>query len=215
MRRALPLLTLLACAAPDASEATMPDPGPGPTCTSLFDFSDPGDRAAWAAQNDTVMGGNSDGTVVETDASIVFVGDLVTRGGGFVQVQAPLPEGALDGMTALRLVGTSEGRPWRARVTTDERVPRAAMRGPDVPIPNSGKGLDGPRISFAAPIEGLPQDTPGKATARFDAPDPSVRGRPVPNAAWNPGDARTLGLILADGRDAPFRLEVLRIEVCR
>ena len=212
MRRALPLLgILLACAAPDASEATMPDPD----CAPLFDFSDPVDRAAWAAQNDTVMGGNSDGTVTETAASIVFAGDLVTRGGGFVQMQADLPDGVLDGMTTLRLVGTSEGRPWRARVTTDERVPRAAMRGPDEPIFDSGEGLDGPRVSFAAPIEGFPQDAPGEGLARFDAPAPSVRGRPVPNAAWNPSGARTLGLILADGRDAPFRLEVLRIEVCR
>jgi len=53
------------------------------------------------------------------------------------------------------------------------------------------------------------------ATVSMDDPEPSVRGRPVPGAAWEANRARSMGLILSDARDAPFRLAVWRIEVCR
>jgi hypothetical protein len=188
-------------------------------CTVLFDFSRPADRAAWRAENDTVMGGNSRGRVQETEGSVIFAGDLVTRDGGFVQMNAPLPEGALAGVTQLRLVASGDGRPWRVRVQTQERVPRDAMRGRgdegDAAITRSGAGEDGPRISFSAPLQGLTEGAPSVATADLTAPEPSVRGRPVPNARWVPSDASSLGLILSDGRDAPFRLEVRQIEACR
>ena len=188
-------------------------------CAVLFDFSDPAARDAWFVRNDTVMGGNSRGRIARTDASIVFSGDLVTRGGGFAQAQAPLPDGALAGMTALRLVAASDGRPWRVRVDTDVRVPRDAMRGRgdegDRAILRSGPGMDGPRVSFSAPLGAVPRDAPGPVSVPMTAPTATTRGRPVPDAAFTPGTAHSIGLILADGRDAPFRLEVARIEACR
>ena len=84
-------------------------------CTTLFDFSRAADRDAWREENDIVMGGNSRGRIEETEDSLVFAGELVTRGGGFVQMQARLPDGALTGMTSLRLVASGDGRPWRVR----------------------------------------------------------------------------------------------------
>ena len=185
-------------------------------CTTLFDFARAADRDAWREQNDTVMGGNSRGRIEASEDSLVFSGELVTRGGGFVQVQARLPDGALAGMTGLRLVAAGDGRPWRVRITTDTRVPRRAARGPgESVIEESGVEMDGPRVAFAAPVQGLGQGEPAPATVSMDDPEPSVRGRAVPGAVWEASRARVMGFILADGRDAPFRLVVRRIEVCR
>ena len=163
------------------------------------------------------MGGNSRGRIEQTEDGLVFAGDLVTRDGGFVQMQASLPDGALTGMTGLRLVASGDGRPWRVRITTDARVPRTALRGRgDAVIEESGVEMDGPRVAFAAPVRDLGQGDP--------APVPRYR-RPTPNppseAVRFPGRCGTraglgrLGLILSDGRDAPFRIAVRRIEVCR
>ena len=203
-------LALAACAAP-TSDAAMP-------CETLFDFADADDLAAWSVQNDTVMGGNSQGAMADAGA-LLFEGNLVTRGGGFVQVNAPLPDGALTGAKSLRVVGASDGRPWRVRIETDQRVPRAEARGGEAGsrvITRSGPDMDGPRVAFSAPIEGWDTGTESDiGTADLIAPDASMRGRPVRGATWNPSEARSLGLILADGRDAPFALRVERIEVCR
>ena len=186
------------------------------SCTTLFDFTLAADRDAWSEQNDTVMGGNSRGRIEQTGDSLVFSGELVTRDGGSVQMQANLPDDALTGMTGLRLVASGDGRPWRVRITTDTRVPRSAMRGRgEAAIGQSGVGLDGPRVAFAAPLRNLGTDDPAPATVSMDDPEPSVRGRPVPGAVWEANRARSMGLILSDARDAPFRLAVWRIEVCR
>ena len=181
-------------------------------CTALFDFSQADSRDAWAVQNDTVMGGNSLGTLSRISDALIFKGDLVTRDGGFVQINARLPEGALEGMRSLRVIGLSEGRRWRARVETDERVPRSAGRAA---VDRSGPDYDGPLVAFSAALEGLGTNEFAAATAAFGDPERSSRGRPVPGAAWNSANATSLGLILADGRDGPFRLAVSRIEVCR
>ena len=207
---ALAALPLTACAAPaDADpDALMP-------CETLFDFSLNRVQDAWRAQNDTVMGGNSDGRVRFEGGAMVFGGELVTRGGGFVQATAPLSDGALRGATSLRVIGTSDGRPWRVRIETDQRVPRTEARGGEegsAEITRSGADYDGPRVAFSAPIQGLDE---GVGTADLAAPTASMRGRPVRGATWNPAEARSLGLILADGRDAPFSLRVERIEVCK
>ena len=133
-----------------------------------------------------------------------------------MQVQADLPPGAMNGMKSLRVVGSSEGRPWRARVQTDVRVNRADMRGRgeegEAPVTASGPGRDGPAVAFASPLSGFED---GAATATFDAPTATVHGRPVPGADWDASDARNLGLILSDGVDGPYRLTLRRIEVCR
>ena len=185
-------------------------------CTTLFDFARAADRDAWREENDTVMGGDSRGRIEASGDSLVFAGDLVTRGGGFVQMQALLPDGALAGMTSLRLVASGDGRPWRVRIATDTRVPRAALRGRgDAPIGESGVGTDGPRVAFAAPVRNLGRGEPAPATVSMADPEPSVRGRPVPGAVWDADRAHSIGLILSDGRDAPFRLAVRRVEVCR
>jgi len=209
---------LFVCAVPlttatPARESEMSDTT---DCTTLFDFTRAADRDVWRVQNDTVMGGDSRGRIEKTGDSLVFAGKLVTRGGGFVQMQALLPDGALTGMTSLRLVASGDGRPWRVRITTDTRVPRTAMGGSgEAAIEESGIEMDGPRVAFAASVLNLGRDEPAPATVSMADPEPSVRGRPVPGAVWEANRARSMGLILSDGRDAPFRLAVRRIEVCR
>ena len=222
MMRPVPLLAALLAlgigVAPPTTAAPAGENGMTDTadCTILFDFTRAADRDAWRVQNDTVMGGDSRGRIEKTGDSLVFAGKLVTRGGGFVQMQALLPDGALTGMTSLRLVASGDGRPWRVRITTDTRVPRTAMGGSgEAAIEESGIEMDGPRVAFAASVLNLGRDEPAPATVSMADPEPSVRGRPVPGAVWEANRARSMGLILSDGRDAPFRLAVRRIEVCR
>ena len=187
-------------------------------CSVLFDFSNAADRAAWRVQNDTVMGGNSEGEMDAAGGALVFEGRLVTAGGGFVQVNADLPEGALQNVREVRVTGRSEGRPWRLRMETDQRVPAREMRGGEegeAPIGESGPDQDGPRVAFSVPLEGLGTDEAKTATADLSDPEASSRGRPVPGATWAPGKAVNVALILSDGEDAPYRLEITKIEACR
>ena len=165
-------------------------------CTLIADFAEDGAHDRWFPVNDTVMGGRSDGAPRFEDGAMVFEGVLRTRGGGFASVRLPMTPGAMAGAATLRVTGTGDGRAYAATFRTDATV------GP------------GRSVSFSAPIEGLPEGGRGVGTADLSVVKAGFRGRPVPGATFDPARVAELGVILADGRDGPFRLAVRRIEAC-
>lgn len=157
-----------------------------------MDFSDPDTVAPWQIVNDGVMGGLSQGTRFAEDDHIVFRGVINTNGGGFSSLRRRMSAGDLADTTALRLNLRSDGRDYKLTFRTSER-------------------WRGRSVSYQASI---PATSPGEwaeVTVPFSGMRTSIFGRTVRAAPFDPSDVREMGIILADGIDGPFKLDVRRL----
>jgi len=158
--------------------------------TPLFDFTDSDAPSGWRIVNDTVMGGQSDSRFVDADGAARFEGTVVQDGGGFVSIRAP--EGTYDvsGGDGLRLTVRGDGRRYNLTAYTQ----------------------DGGGVSYRETF--VPESEWATVDVRFDALTPYRRGRRVPGAPpFDPSSVRTIGILLADGKDGPFRLDLRQVEV--
>ena len=154
----------------------------------LFDFttaasSDPAD---WRSIDDPVMGGVSGSTFEATEAGAAFTGTVsLKQGGGFASVRAPESTYDLSGHEGLRLRLRGDGkRYWLTTYT-----------------------VSGGPISYRASLQ--PPTDWRTVAVRFDDFVPYRRGTTVPDAPpFDPAQVRTLGFLIADEQDGPFRLEV-------
>jgi hypothetical protein len=162
------------------------------TCQLSADFSQPSALEPWRIVNDGVMGGKSQGTRFHEDGAMVFAGTIITDGGGFSSLRAGLRPGTMAGGDGLRLKVRSDGRAYKMTFRTSER-------------------WRGRSVSYQKPIPQTPAGEWADVTVPFKAMDTSVFGRTVRAADFDPSDAREIGIILADGIDGPFRLEVASI----
>lgn len=153
---------------------------------------EPDPRVQWTAVNDAVMGGVSEGSVSRTaDGRLVFEGRLsFANNGGFASARrsVALPAGA-HGLTFGFL---GDGRRYKVALYT-------ALGG------SSGHSYQAELV--AGPGRGEVFLAWSDFRARF-------RGRPVPGAPpLRPEDVRSLGLLIADESDVPFRLVVESLAV--
>ncbi len=158
-----------------------------------INFTDPEAVSSWRVVNDGVMGGRSEGTRFHEDGAMVFRGTINTQGGGFSSIRTDVEPGALAGADGVRLRLRSDGRAYRMTFRTSER-------------------WRGRSVSYQAAIPASPDGEWTEVTVPLTGMDTSVFGRSVRAAPFDPADARELGIILADGRDGPFRLEIAKIE---
>ena len=173
-----------------------PSEAPARPCRRLTDFDD---GQGWVIVNDGVMGGRSNGAVEFADSAMQFTGDVVTAGGGFTSVRLPL---AGDELT------DSESRVLRVRA--DERtygltLADSAQAGRRAISHGAGLTTDGPT------------DADGWQTAELSYAElqPSVFGQPLDAPPFEPNLAIEIGIIISDGIDGPFALEVDWIDACR
>lgn len=163
----------------------------------IVDFADLQSSQPWFIVNDGVMGGRSVGSAELTaDGALLFQGEINTNGGGFSSIRTTIDLGALTGTTVLRI---------RAR-NSDER-------SYEVIVDDLQPGRDA-RISHfgAIPLEGSGEwET---VDVSLDALDPRLFGRPVTIPAVEPALVTGVGIILSDGIDGPFQLEVSTIDAC-
>jgi NADH dehydrogenase [ubiquinone] 1 alpha subcomplex assembly factor 1 len=181
LRTLLPALLLLATTA--AAPATSP---PSPAMPlSLFTF-DTADEPEWQVVNDGVMGGRSSGFVQVADGALRFSGTLVTQGGGFTSVRAPV---VLDlrGQLGLELRVRGNGRPFEVELNDGTR--------------GYGRNVSR-RGGFATTDEWTVVRVPF-ATLRS-----SIFGNAVNAPPIDLGQIRSVGLYILDGRDGAFWLEV-------
>lgn len=150
----------------------------------------------WFAVNDGVMGGLSSGGPRFENEHMVFEGIINTNGGGFSSLRSPVTQGALDNATGVKLRIKSDGRGYKMTFRTN-----MAYRGR--------------LISFQAPIPQTPRAEWAEVTVSFDTLSGSIFGRPVSGATFDKAQVREMGIILADGQDGPFRLEVDWIANCQ
>ena len=187
MRLALLLVLVAACTgtSPTAAPPATPPPAmPSDSTIMLFDFG--ADAPRWTIENDGVMGGRSQGFVEIKDGTMVFTGEVVTRGGGFTSVRGEraVDLSAYDGIE-LRVRGG--GRTFELDVDDGTR-----HRGREV------------NRQSAFPT------TEDWATVRvpFDDLETTAHGEPVSVDALDQAAIQTIGIYIADGIDGPFRLEV-------
>lgn len=150
----------------------------------------------WRAVNDGVMGGRSSGGPTFEDGVMTFAGDINTNGGGFSSIRAGMERGALTGSDGLMM-----------RVKPDERGYKVTMR--------TDATYRGRRVSFQAP---LPQSEVGEwenIYVPFDSVSASLFGRPIDGAKFDSSAVQEIGIIIADGRDGPFQIDVKWIKGCK
>lgn len=165
-------------------------------CRQLFSFADAAASDAWRAVNDGVMGGRSRGGAAHRDGALVFSGSIDTDGGGFSSIRAPLPPGALAGMTGLRL-----------RVRPDARRYRVTLR--------TNLHYQGTAIAWRAPIDAPRAGEWSDSVISFADLEPAVFGRPIDAGPFVPADATSIGIIIGDGEDGPFEILIDSIHACR
>lgn len=162
----------------------------------MMDLSDTDTISQWRVVNDGVMGGRSDGTRFAEDDYMVFTGRIVTKGGGFSSIRVPMAPGDLSGATGLTLRLRSDGRAYRMTFRTSER-------------------WRGRSVSYQAEIPAVEPGDWTDVVVPFDRMNTTVFGRTVRAAPFDPSDVREMGIILADGQDGPFRLDVAKIDVVK
>ena len=159
----------------------------------LFDASQ-GTAAPWQIVNDDVMGGVSTSNLHMEAAAAVFQGELSRRNnGGFASVRLGMSAPDLSSCDTFRLILRGDGRRYRFTVRTAD----------------SPEG-----VSYQCNLEtrSAAWETHLVLFHRFAA---SIRGRALPDAApMDPANITTLGFLISDQQEGPFRLEIARIEGC-
>jgi NADH dehydrogenase [ubiquinone] 1 alpha subcomplex assembly factor 1 len=182
----------------DAPDVTIPES----SCRRITDF-DPdgagsGGGSGWFIVNDGVMGGGSNGNIDIGDSAMRFSGTVVTNGGGFTSVRYRLNGEEMAGSTRLSLRVRADDRVYGVTLEDEAAVGRRS-------------------VSHRADLDTTgTTDDDGWTVATLDYTElrPSVFGQPVDAAPFNPDAAREIGIIIADGRDGEFSLDVDWIDVC-
>lgn len=159
---------------------------------TIFDFTLPESTESWRPVDDVVMGGVSESRMVHIpDGHAVFSGTLSRENnGGFASVRCAPGQFALGGFNGIRLRVRGDGKIYRLRLRMDA-------------------GFDGAAYQASFPTEDGVWST---VDLPFTAFRPSFRGRDVPNApALDPASIRQIGLMIADGQEGAFRLEIALI----
>lgn len=183
---------------PTSTPTQTPVPETAPRCVRLTNFALDAENFGWFIVNDNVMGGRSSGGPTFENSTMVFEGEIDTNGGGFSSVRAQI------GPTTL-----AESTHLIVRARPDERTYKVILED----------GLQGRdrRISQQQTLTFGPADEDGWQTARidFDQLDPRIFGRGVDASPFRPDLATQLGIMISDGIDGPFRIEIDWIDACR
>lgn len=159
-----------------------------------LDFSQSSETSAWRIVNDGVMGGLSQGFISAPDGFMRFSGVINTNGGGFSSLRRWMEPGAFDGKDKVTFKLRSDGRAYALNLRTS-----AAIRGRSV--------------AYRAAI---PVTKPGEwAEVSVNLSDlrPTVFGRAVRAEKFDASDVRVMTIILADGKDGPFQLDIETIRM--
>jgi|TARA_R100000049_G_C1948276_1_gene94429 hypothetical protein len=166
------------------------------TCRTLVDFSDPDEFTRWEVVDDGVMGGLSKGHIEQSDDALSFTGNVNTNGGGFTSLRRAVPEGAMAGARALRIIYSGDVRTYEVTLRSDarERGRRIAYRATLTPEQSDG--------DWSVAVIDIAQLETSLFGQQVDAPDFATQ------------DAHSIGLIIADGIDGDFAMRLRRIEAC-
>ncbi len=158
-----------------------------------IEFDNREDFAAWRVVNDGVMGGKSEGGILSKDGYMNFSGTINTNGGGFSSIRKWMEPGAFEDAQALTFKIRSDGRKYQVNLRTGARY-------------------WGRSVAYRADIPATPAGEWAEVSIKLTDLSPSVFGRNVKARAFDKSDVRILGIILADGQDGPFNLDIKEIK---
>lgn len=187
---------------PNADPATTTvnaaDTRPPPQCTVLSDSAVGTETQAWQVVNDDVMGGQSEGELAYVEGRLVFAGVINTNGGGFSSLRLPVELGSLASARSIMMRAIGDGRSYM--LTLDDQLQgrnqRVSHRA-DIDLPVSANGTEASVVTI--PV------------ADFA---PAIFGQPVDDVAVQVEVVDEIGLMISDGLDGPFRLEVEWLAGC-
>lgn len=157
----------------------------------LTDFTPGGPDLSWYVVNDNVMGGRSEGGFDIQDGDLRFTGRTNTRGGGFSSIRTAPMRLDLSNHQGILLHVKGDGRRYTWRLTTD-----AQWRGREVSY----------WAEFATDV--------GKwSTVKIPFTNfiPKFRGSRLDGPALDPAKISGMGLMIYDGGDGPFDLELTSV----
>ena len=145
--------------------------------------------------NDKVMGGRSAGGFAVEGGELRFAGRTNTRGGGFSSIRSAPLAVDLSGYDGIRLRVRGDGRRSTWRLTTDARV-----FGREVAYWANFETVDGRWVDVDVP---------------FSSFVPRFRGAVLDGPALDTSDIRGMGLMIYDGKDGVFELQLTSVHAYR
>ena len=142
------------------------------------------------------MGGRSSSNVKFENQKMVFEGEINTNGGGFASLRFPLDIGLLSQYSTIQLKLKPDTRPYKLTFISDARY-------------------RGRRVSFQGDIPQTPIGVFKKVRLDLDGLQASLFGRKLHGVKFNKDNVFTMGVILSDGTDGPFKLVVESIMACK
>lgn len=149
----------------------------------------------WVAVNDGVMGGRSQGGPTMANGHIQFRGELsLANNGGFSSIRTVGQAFDLTGAESVVLRVRGDGRPYQLRLATDAR-----HRGITVSFGGEFATKDGQWTEVRVSLDSLQR---------------TVHGERLDDVPFDPARVREIGLLIADGQEGPFALDVdwIRLE---
>ena len=173
-----------------------------------IDFSATDIQLKWRSVNDDVMGGRSSGGPSIEGGHLIFAGTINTDGGGFSSVRTELEPGELSAATGIAMRVKSDGRAYKITLKTDARHDsRPVSFQAPIATDSAGVNIQGVNIQ-----ELNTQGQWSDVKIPFSELKPSIRGRTLEAVLFDSAKVETLGIIIADGQDGSFRLEIDEIK---
>ena len=157
-------------------------------------FSESGPDLQWFVQNDTVMGGRSEGGFRIVDDRLVFSGITNTNGGGFSSIRSRRFAKDLSAYSGIKLNVKADGRKYTWSIQTD-----ATWRGRRVSY-----WADFNTSANTGEIEEI--------TIPFTKFYPQFRGFKLDGPELNKNQITEFALYQYDKTDGPFELELFSVE---
>ena len=170
-------------------------------CERIEDFGDDS-LGRWMVVNDGVMGGRSVGGLQQDGGVVRFAGTINTNGGGFSLIRTatlrsgqPLREALSQAAYLQFRIRSANGRGYEL-IAEDSSSPSQVMHFAPISVDDSGDWAE-----VAVPLTDLEARAFGNP--RIDV------------APFSLDEVTSVGVILADGLDGPFSLEIDRLIACR
>jgi len=165
------------------------------SCITILEHRDTDTENPWETVNDGVMGGLSSGGSFLDNGVLSFSGATNTNGGGFSSVRLKLSPGVIAETKIIKVYMKRDARSYSLTMRTNVRS-------------------YGRRVAFRGPILEATIGEWSYGILSFDSLKASIWGQPVSNAIFDPSKVVELGLIIYDGKDGPFNMQLKRIEAC-
>lgn len=154
----------------------------GPLSTGRIDYQIT--DVSWRVVNDSVMGGRSRGTLDVASNKLTFTGFTNTNGGGFSSIRTAPQQMNLNGYSRLVMRVRGDGRTYTFRLSSNKT-----------------------RISYWSNFR-TQTNTWQEIELPFASFWPNWRGRKQNAPPISSPDITALGIMIYDGQNGPFRIEV-------